>query len=188
MKSLRVFFITIFILINASCYYNSAERNKIKFKDNASDVQNALLKMEVLINKLPASEFNTNYEIKNGVIEINGGPREGDSTSYYTKQGLSVFETTERKQFISLAKYLERNYITAGYLNYKSTVCFFTYRDDPDNTFDDLREIAFLKDVSGDVIKSECKILDRKDQLLLLAPVDAKIYNNFTLVDDEKSK
>jgi hypothetical protein len=164
-----------------SCYYNAAVRNKISFEDDLGSVEKSLFRMEQLMLKLPDSDFNINYSIEDDSIEINGGLRIPDSTSYFTKQGLSVFTKTEEQEFRSLAKYLKRNYITAGYFHYESKVCFFIYRQEPNNTFDDSRDIAFAKDENGDIIKNECKILDKVESLLLVSPIDAKVYDNFTL-------
>jgi hypothetical protein len=171
--------------LSASCYYNPSERNRIEFKDNFTNVQTALFKMEKLIKKLPSSEVNINYEFKNDSITINDSPKQ-DSSQYFTNQELAAFAESERKEFLMLAKYLSNNYISAGYLHYNSDVCLFIYRNLPENTFDDSRNIAFLKDAENTVHKSESKILDKKGCLMLVAPIDAKIYNNYTLVDDKK--
>jgi len=180
-----IFTLSIYTL-SVSCYYNAAERNRIVFKDNEKVVKNALLKMEQLMWKLPKSEFNINYDIKGDSITINDGPGRQDSVKYFTYKGLSVFTKNERREFIYIAKYLKRNFITAGYFNYNSKVCFFVYREKPENTFDDSRDIAFLKEADTDIIKSECKILDKVDQLMLVAPIGAKIYDNYMLLDDKK--
>jgi hypothetical protein len=164
-----------------SCYYNARVRNKIIFKDDLVSVEKSLFRMEQLMLKLPASDFNINYSIKGDSVIINGGSRIPDSTSYFTKQCLAGFTKNEQEEFTTLAKYLKRNFITAGYFHYKSKVCFFIYRDEPENTFDDSRDIAFVRDEKGDIIKCESKILDRTENLLLVSPIDAKIYDNFSL-------
>lgn len=173
----------------SSCYYNAAERNKISFKDKIDNVEVALSKMEALIKKLPSNQdFNINYEIKDNFIEVNNGPGRGDSASYYTNRALRVLTASESKQFVELAKYLKRNNITAGYLYSNSSLCLFTYKENPEDTFDDLREITFSKDSNNSIVKEEYKILDRTDIVILVAPKKARIYNNYTLTDDGSDK
>ena len=185
-KSLIIPFIG---LLFSSCYYNAAERNKISFKDKTNSVEIALLKIEPLIKKLPYNDdFNINYEVKDNSIVVNNAPGRGDSVNYYTNKALSVLKVSERIQFVELAKYLKRNNISAGYLYRHSSLCLFTYRENPEDTFDDSREITFLKESDNSIVEDEYKILDKKDLLILIAPKKAKIYDNYTLVDDGKGK
>lgn len=184
MKSKFTVIIVFFSLTLNSCYYNAAIRNKISFNDDFKKVQNALFQMEKLMLKLPGSEFNTNYQIKNDTIIINDGPGRDNSIKYFTEQGLSVFSPPERKQFIFLARYLEKNGIASAYFQYNSKTCLFTYRQNPEDTFDDSRDISFSKNINDSTIKLECKILDRKDKLVLFAPKEAKIFDNFSLRKD----
>lgn len=172
--------------IFSSCYYNAGERNKIIVKDNFDSVQNALFQMEALIKKLPLNDVNVNYSVRDNEINVNKAPGRGDSVQYYTNKSLQRFTSDERKQFIKLAKYLQQNFITGGYLHYNSQVCTFEYRHKDSDGFNEVRDIAFLKDQDSLALKNEYKILDKKGQLLLLAPKEAKIYNNYTLVDDGK--
>ncbi len=174
-------FMVIFVLtcFNYSCYYsNPVERNHVVFKDQIKNVQDSLIKMRALLKKLPIDikGLNTRYFFENEVLFINSEPcGKIDSFKIDTVKVLSKFSNNEKMQFLILAKYLQRNYITCGYFDLSANLWLFEYRVLPDNTFNDSRSITILSDKEDQLLEPFFRILDRKNMVCLIVSKEAKI-------------
>jgi len=174
-KQILVYFLTASMY---NCNLGRIHLNKIVFQDNVINVQDSLLEMQGLIKKLPPNieNFNTNYGFENEALIVNGIPgKSTDSSIVYSNEALQKLPTHERDIFLKLAKYLKRNFITAGYIDQQSNLCLFVYRELPNNSFNDVREIAVLRKPDTIVFRKEYKILDHEGMLYLIAPKDAQI-------------
>ncbi|WP_207534482.1 hypothetical protein [Desertivirga arenae] len=172
MKFWKLFaFVTILSSIY-SCYKNPPERNKIVFEDEIKNVQDSLLMMKALLIKLPKRSdiLNINYNIKDGKLYVN------DSLlNFDYRDALGNLTAFEKRRFIMLSFYLNKRHISSGYFDEGSNIWRFIYRDLPDITYNDSRNIVLLTNELANSIISTDTILDQKGELYLLAPKDAKI-------------
>jgi hypothetical protein len=120
--------------------------------------------------------FNTNYYFHGNNLYINSS-RVGnvDSIILDTVKAFSRFSNSEKIKFMALTKYLVQNQITSGYLEQSLNIWLFEYRELPNGDFHDTRQIAAIRFQDSIILKSQSKILDRKNKLFLIAPKDAKI-------------
>lgn len=159
----------------SACYKNSVERNTIVFKDRVGSVQDSLLKIKGLLAKLPerSDNLNINYIIKNKKLYTNYDFSKGSIIEVGNPYG--QFKSSEKKDFITLALYLNKNFISAAYFDRNSAVWRFIYREKPDITYNDSRDIVVLTNEEAASIRSKVQVLDQKGKIYLVAPADAKI-------------
>lgn len=173
MKILNFFIIILIIIIPNSCYKNPIERNQIVFKDKIENVQASILTMKGLLMKLPkrVENLNINYKIKNKKLYVNDQLFDDN----FIKVKKLNFTIAEKKDFLALAQYLNKNHLSAAFFDESAKTWRFIYRDIEDITYDDSRSIAVLDSSKAISIHITDTILDQKGHIFLLAPKDAKI-------------
>ncbi|RKR82455.1 hypothetical protein BDD43_2635 [Mucilaginibacter gracilis] len=177
MEKQHFFILAILGFIWGGCNNNPVERNTIVFRNNTNHVQDSLIRMNELMRKLPGSNgCNISYEFNEDTIKINGCPgRTQDEIKADSSIAYSKFNRNEKSEFISLAHYLKRNYITAGYSYYNTKLWMYTYRELSDIDFHDSRDIAIIENADVAIVTQQSKILDRKGKIYLLSDKGAKI-------------
>lgn len=135
--------------------------------------------MLALMKKLPKDNIkglNTNYYFQDDVFYINGD-REGKMGSFKidTVKAILPFSIAEKKEFLSLAKYLQQNFLTSGYFDRSINLWVFEYRETSDVDFNDSRTITILDNNEDAVLEPLFHILDRKNKICLVVPKEAKI-------------
>lgn len=163
------------VVIVSSCSKNPVERNTIVFEAEIRDVQDSLITMMKLLTLLPkrSDNLNINYTIKRGKLYANYSFLKDSIIE--VGNPFSPFGGSEKKDFTSLAIYLNKNHISSAYFDESSSLWRFIYRDIPDITYNDSRDIVVLSNKEAKPIELTDKILDKKDRLYLVAPIDAKI-------------
>ena len=177
MKTLiKVLGLMLLIIFVTGCYRNPVERNSIVFADKNANVEKALTQMTGLILMLPKTELNTNYSLENDGLYINNS-YVGTITSTHldTVKALGNFSMKQKIEFLTLTKFLKRNFISAGYVDESIDVVAFTYRELPSEDYHDTRflTICSVSDITALMRKN--RILDHKNSIFLLAGRDAKI-------------
>jgi hypothetical protein len=178
MKTVKKISIVFLTLMFFSCYKNPVERNTIVFKDKNQEVEDSIVKLTELLKKFPKSNtvFNTNYYFEENKFFINNS-YVGDyhNLNLDTIKSFSKYNSSERTQFINITKFLNENYLSSGYLDDYLDQWSFVYRYIPDGDFHDTRDLIFFKVSDSVQLKSHYKILDHKNNIFLLAPIDADI-------------
>lgn len=169
--------LSLLCLIFLSCYKSPPERNSIVFKNEVQAVQDSLIDMVNLLKILPKSKngLKTNYGYNNGILEINDSRIGNYDDALKDSTGIFLgFKDIDKRKFISLAEYLESNYLDSAYEESPNS-WFFIYRYLPDGDFNDVRDITVKPIKDSIILKRASVILDRKFSIFLLAPKDAKI-------------
>lgn len=174
-RLLRSIIILTLMFMASSCYKNPIERNTIVFEDEVQHVHDSLIEMLKLLPLLPerSDNLNTNYTINNGALYTNYGFL--NDSIVETGDPFARFSVSEKKEFTDLAFYLNKNHISSGYYDESSSIWRFVYRDIPDLTHHDIREIVIISTQDSKLIGVTDTVLDEEGQLYLMAPIDAKI-------------
>jgi hypothetical protein len=162
------FFILILLTVGFnSCNRNEVRRNKISFNDSFETVQDALLKIIPLMEKIQEPiDVNKGYDYRDNKLFINN--RAIDNVSLNTIQALSKLSNDEKKEFVNMTRYLNSNEINAGsYDNYLG-LWLFEYRYLPEGASEDSRVIATLNKMDAMRNKSKIIFLDHNEKLYLL--------------------
>lgn len=152
----------------------SSERNALSFKDKFKDVQDSLAKMERLLSKLPQrnDNRNRNYVLQEDELLLNGIPIE--EFTFTTHKLSNIYTTKEIQEILSIANYLNKNFVSGAYFDEVDGLWRFTYKPVSNSNYDSIRDI-YLSHSSKLLTTSNDTILEHKAQLYLLAPNDAKI-------------
>jgi len=187
MESKNIFKIAVLIGI-AFCLFscgnldNPKERNKIVFRNNADTVADRIEDMNELLIKTGREYYiyaidssklfindNTQYAIELGLLT---------DTTLYKNKWLSFIDSSERKHFVFLAKYLNENYLSRCDIQNKQPI--YMYRADiymADRQTDLDRFVVFANS-EQEIDLTHYKILDKRKNLYLLASKDAKIWSS----------
>lgn len=178
-KIISILAASLFIL---SCRHSSSKRDAITFKDSIGEVINNLKQFDSFLNMLPEPQvgYGRDVSFKNDILIINAIEiGKIDSLEKTTSPMISMFDLNQKKRFVFLIKKLKSYCITGAFKPFHSHIWFHTYRDLYDMDFDDTRSIVIVntsKDTSNYNFTRENQILDRKDQLVLIAPKTAAVY------------
>lgn len=179
---LLVFFGILAIPLLKACSGDSTERNKIVFRDSTSAVQDSLEAMNGYMNRLIKREVNNFFFDNKDFIYINnrriGRMPISDKIKFLSVvQEETGFSEIESLRFVSLAVFLKDNFLNGCYRHNYFEVYFYNYRQTPGNEYDEQRNIVIFDDslrkAKGSYIESY-KLLDRKNELLLIAPLTPK--------------
>ncbi len=167
MKNKYILMLILLTMIFASCNSSDTRRNKISFNDSVTNVQDSLLKVIPLLEKIQEPiNINKGYDYREDKLFVNN--RIVGDVSLDTIQSLSKLSNGEKKEFINITRYLHSNEINSGsYDNYLG-LWLFEYRYLPDGASTDSRVIAVVKQT--DITRNQFKIevLDHKKMLYLL--------------------
>lgn len=168
----------------AACQRTDPIRNKIVFNDLVANVQDSIAALYPIMDKLVYEPNQMNFFTDHdGYFYINSYRVGKESLLNKPDElaNMSAFASlsvSEVKEFARLQAYLRRNNITSFGITALDGHTF-TYLDPV--SYNDYRDITLLTDSTdssytpGDTFRVQYQILDRKKDLLLLAPVDAKI-------------
>ena len=179
---IAVLFVTMLFVVSCSNLDNPKERNKIVFKDSAYAVADSIKVMNELLFKTGRVYYI--YAIDNNKLFINDNRQYAkelgtlSDTSLYKNRWLAFIDTSERKHFVALTKYLNDNYLSRCDIENGQPI--YMYRADiymADRQTDLDRFIVFVNS-EQEIDLNHYKILDRSRKLYLLADKDAKIWNN----------
>lgn len=155
-------------------------RNKIEFNAETYQVADSLLRMEELLRKLSPSQVLSSSTDIDGYLFVNG--KKMGLLEFATKDSLTrndpVFKNLleeDYSEFISLSIFLLKNNIGYSMRDNLSGVFVHGYRETSENSYNDVREIIVNVDVTSVNFLKRYQILDQKENLVLVAPIDAKV-------------
>jgi hypothetical protein len=189
---IAVLFVTAFCLLSCGNLDNPKVRNKIVFNDNVSSVTDSVKAMaeilfkskngistygiDVDMNNLDRNENEFFLYIDDDLHSVQNAGMITDSLLYKSKL-LEFIDSSERKRFVNLALYLNKNHLSS--CNIESGMVFYMYRTDiymADRQTDLDRFVVFAK-FEQEIDLNRYKILDCCKNLYLLANKDAKIWS-----------
>jgi len=155
-------------------------RNKIDFPDNINQVSDSIKLMESLFKKIPQHERINYFIDSEGNLYVNnkklGALNEAFNNSSIRDDSVFLdFSDMEYQKFISIIVFLLKNNIDASVKDNTSGFFAFEYRKTPEYTYNDLRDIIIDVDTTAPLFVKRFQILDRKGNMILVAPIDVKI-------------
>ena len=179
-KQAVVTIILLWQVAGAACQRTNPARNKITFKDSVGNVQDSIAALYPLMKKLASASSRMNFFTDDDYFYINSQkvakqsllsePKKLAKTPFFATLSLS-----EVKKFASLQAYVRSNNIRSFGIA-SGDRYLFHYLDA--NHYDDSRHIMLVtgsEDTTNSIFE-RYQILDRKEDLILIAPVDAKIH------------
>ena len=173
MKKLKFFF-GVFCVLFTSCNFYS-KRDRIVFNDPIESVQDSIIVMNQLMDKIPANYVKNYYFDDDEYLYINSKKLLLKKPNIYNIECIDTckefenFKPQEIIRFISIAIFLERNFIDANHNNYSNYT--YHYRRLPDEDYEEVRGVVYLEN-GVDKIKrienSRAYILDSKLKLNLI--------------------
>lgn len=187
------------LLLTANCLCacvnldNPQERNELVFNDSISSIADSINVMNEILLKyekgicsywVSVDMNNLNRNENDFFLYIMDRSRSVQKvgiitdTLLYKSQWLQFLDDSDKKRFINLVLYLNKNYLSSGGVDINQV--FYGYRDNiymADRQTDLCRTVVYAK--SEQEIDVNCyKILDKCNNLYLLADKDAKIWSS----------
>ena len=169
------------VTLGAACQRTNPARNQIIFQDSTKSVQDAVAALRPLMKKLEYAPSRMNFFTDHeGYVYLNSQRIAKESLLDEPEKlaelpAFAPLSLLEIKRFVSLRTYLHRNHMESFGISYGNRYIFYYYETD---NYDDSRKIMLVtnsKDTTNAIFKSRYQTLDRKEDLILLAPIDAKI-------------
>jgi len=155
-------------------------RNNIVLTDEIHQVADSIAHLESLLKKLPEDPMMGSFLDDEGNLYVNT-EKVGllkNALSDSTIRGNPVFKNfsdSDFKQFISITVFLLRNHIDASRKNNVSGLFTHEYRRTDENVYNDIRDIMVDVDTTSKPFTKHYQILDRKDNMVLVAPIEVKV-------------
>jgi hypothetical protein len=172
-----------YFLFLGSCSSQSEVRNTISFKDSVTTVQDSIKLMTSYLDRIKDADVKNLFFDHDDYLYINNVKIArmsiGDRIDFLDSvQHVTGLSKSDSYKLVSLALFLKDNNISACFKHHFFGEYFYEYRPTLENDYEDIRYILIydesLKDLKGsDVISYQ--LLDRKQDLLLIAPADIKI-------------
>jgi hypothetical protein len=182
-----------FFLFSCGNLNNPKERNKLIFSDSISSVTDSVIAMNKILLKSKKGLFTYGID-----VDMNNADRNGnefflyidDSSNSVHKAGvitdsllykskwLDFIDSSERKRFVNLSLYLNKNYLSS--CNFENGQLVYMYRDDiymADMQTDLFRHVVFANS-EQEIDLNRYKILDKSRNLYLLSDKKAKIWSS----------
>jgi len=172
--------IALFLLTSCGNIDNPKERNKLVFVDTINSVSDSIRAMNGIL--LKQNKFISTFVVHKNILYIDDSSANvnqvGDlnDSLLYKNNKLFFIESKERKRFIKLVSFLNKNYL--GWCVFRNNQFLYQYRADiymADRQIDLERFVGYSK-AEQEIDFNFCKILDRKENLYLLADKKAKIW------------
>lgn len=171
---MKYLFKTILILCICTVGCNNINnRDKISFKVPSSEIKDSLK----VINSLLSSYSEINYYIDDANILTIGTNKIGKIDSLFLSQlksSPSNFKNTDSR-ILSIILFLKNNGINSCFRHRDLGIIVYDYKPTKEDRFEDVRYIV-LNDSQLDInsirLKNSQFILDKKDSLLLIKPID----------------
>ena len=172
---------------------NPQERNELVFNDRISSIADSINVMNEILLKSKKGIYT--YGVDVDMNNLNRNENEFflyimdrsrsvqkvgiiTDTLLYKSQWLQFLDDSDKKRFIDLVLYLNKNHLSGCYIDPKKV--YYGYRDNiymADRQTDLCRTVVYAK--SEQEIDVNCyKILDKCNNLYLLADKDAKIWSS----------
>jgi len=155
-------------------------RNKIELVDEVHQVADSIINLESLLKKLPADPMLGSFLDDEGYLYVNtekiGLLKKALSDSTFRSNAVfKDFNDKDFNKFISITIFLLKNHIDGSRKNNVSGLFTHQYRQTEENVYDDLRYILVGVDTTSKTFMKYYQILDRKDNMVLVAPIEVKV-------------
>ncbi|WP_276374885.1 hypothetical protein [Chryseolinea sp. H1M3-3] len=183
LQTVSVFVLLVYVLIVESCAKNSENRNEIVFNNSVAMVQDSVKLMGHLLDQINDAEVKNFFFDNEEYLFINnkkiGRMAIGDKISFIdTVKNVTGLNEIESFKFVSLALFLKNNFISGCFKHRIFGIYLYNYKVTLENAYEDQRYIMVVeestKKIKGSYVESY-QIVDRKEDLLLIAPADIKI-------------
>ncbi len=156
-------------------------RNKIVFRDEINQVSDSILNIQLLLDKLPKDPVINCFIDREGYLYVNnkkvGFLKEAlNDPSVRSDSVFKNFSNDDFTRFISITVFLLQNHIDASRKDIVSGMFVHGYRRTEENVYNDVREIMVNIDTTSSGFMNQNQILDRTENLVLVAPLDADIH------------
>lgn len=184
----KVILFVVFFLVLGNLLFSKYQiqplRNKIIFEDKVEKVADSLERMHSLLEKFPITRRVNYFMDREGNLFIsneNIGPLKGAINNPRTRNDIAFEKFTDKEinEFFELMSFLYGNHIDAATLQKPIGKFLFKYRRTEENKYNDLREVMIIKSPKDTLLKEfkkSYKILDKKTNLILVAPKDAEVW------------
>lgn len=177
----KIYFVFIALLV-LSCTRDTT-RNKIVFNDSAEAVQDSLILMIKLLDKLPKEQMVNYFIDDDGYLFINNSKKilyTHAPTDLVLRKDFvfSKFSESEIVSFFHLIDYLNKNHISDVHFEGSIGQFLFTYRENKKEvTVDNLRDILIVSDefLLDNKFQKYYQVLDKKNLIKLIALKEATI-------------
>ena len=187
------------LLLTANCLCacvnldNPQERNELVFNDSISSIADSINVMNEILLKyekgicsywVSVDMNNLNRNENDFFLYIMDRSRSVQKvgiitdTLLYKSQWLQFLDDSDKKRFINLVLYLNKNYLSSGGVDINQV--FYGYQDNiymADRQTDLCRTVVYAK-LEQEIDVNYYKILDKCNNLYLLADKDAKIWSS----------
>lgn len=155
-------------------------RTKIALTDEIHQVADSITYLESLLNKLPTDPLQGSFLDNEGYLYVNtkkiGLLKNALSDSTIRNNPVfKDFSDNDFKRFISITVFLLKNHIDASGKDNTTGLFTHQYRKTEEYVYVDMRDILVNVDTTSKIFIEHYQILDRKDNMVLVAPVDIKI-------------
>lgn len=164
-------------------YQINLKRDQLIFETQNKEVAIKINEMETLMLKMLKTGSHNYFIDNDGYLYLGSekvAPLEGAINNSKVRNDLAFrqFTDEEFKKFFYLMRYLIDNHFDSSYRNKVIERFVFSYRSIPDMGYNNIRSIMIVhraQDTLSSIFKHNYQILDRKLNLVLIAPSDAKI-------------
>lgn len=156
-------------------------RNKIVLIDEINQVSDSILNIQLLLDKLPKDPIIGSFIDREGHLYVNtkkvGLLKEAlNDPSIRSDSVFENFSNDDFTRFISITVFLLQNHIYGSRKDNLSGMFVHEYRRTEENVYTDIRDIMVNIDTTSSRFMNQYQILDKKENLVLVAPLDADIH------------
>ena len=166
----KIIFIVCFCISFYSCTHN---RDKISFNAPVRVLEDSIKVMNSILS--PYSEFNYYLDDRNVLYMATQKVGKIDSSFLAQTNSTTSKYTANDKRFFSIISFLKANEINSCYRERQLGVIVYDFKATKDDDFTDIR-LVIIDDNQIDTksvwFKKLYNILDKKEDLLLIAPID----------------
>ena len=158
-------------------------RNKMVFENKIETVADSVARMDALMIKISRTGTNGYFLTNEGYLYFNSekiGPIKGAINNPKIRKDMAFEHMSDQEinSFFYIMAFLLKNHIDGGYKHRVTGQYVYNYRRTAENSYDDLREILFVRsqqDTLSSEFRNTYQILDQKSNLVLIAPKKAQI-------------
>jgi hypothetical protein len=193
---LRIAFLLgmIFCLFSCGNLDNPKERNKLVFEYNIISLTDSINAMNKLLLKSKNGQFTYGID-----VDMNNGDRNNNEfflyicddnehsvknagiitdSSLYKSKLLEFIDSTERKRFVNLALFLNRNHLSGCNIENEKVIYLYRANIYMADRQTDLDRLVVFSNSEQEINLNRYKILDKHRNLYLLADKEAKIWSS----------
>jgi len=181
MRSNLLFYLLMLLALKSCGQISDPLRNKIVLNDEINEVSDLISNLESLLRKLSENQVVSSSVDNEGYLYVNSkklGLIKGAllDSAIRNDSIFSAFTKNDYDRFITITIYLLKNHIGYSMRDNASGLFVHGYRETEENSYSDVRNIMVNVDTTSAKFHKIYQILDRKENMVLVAPADAKIH------------